>query len=499
MREDRCRPTLAKFRIVPGKRRRAGGHVLPYDLFMNAAPSTSSAALPVDLELVRKYDLPTPRYTSYPTAAQFRDYADPSPLLAHIDGTNRDARHPLSLYFHLPFCETLCWFCGCTTVITLNQRNSDAYLDYLEKELALLAPRVHPDRRVVQLHYGGGTPTFFQAPQLRRLAALTRGRFQFAPRAELSVEIDPRRLGREQVAALREGGFTRASLGVQDFNPKVQEAVHRIQPRAMTEQTIAWLRSEGFTSLNLDLIYGLPYQTVETFRDTLEQVLDLAPDRLAVFSYAHVPWMKPAQKILEREAALPPPAVKLEMLKLTIETLTARGYFYIGMDHFARAGDELAVAQSAGTLQRNFQGYSTRAGVEIMAFGISAISQTPGSYRQNTKSLAAYYAALDRGQVPVIRGWELSPDDVRRRDIIMRLMCDLRLDYAALSRDFASDFALEYAPELARLRPLAADGLVELGRAGLRVTSAGRLFLRNIAACFDAHHVAVPQRHARAV
>lgn len=455
--------------------------------------------IPVDLDLVRKYDLPTPRYTSYPTAAQFREYTSPAPLLAHVDAANHDASLPLSLYFHLPFCETLCWFCGCTTVITLNHQSSDAYLDYLEKEVALMVPRLNPDRKVVQLHYGGGTPTFFQAPQLRRLDEITRRYFQFAPGAELSVEIDPRRLCREQVVALRAGGFTRASLGVQDFNPKVQEAVHRIQPRAMTEQAIHWLRAEGFTSLNLDLIYGLPYQTVETFRDTLNQVLELYPDRLAVFSYAHVPWLKPAQKILEREAALPSPAIKLEMLKLTIETLTAHGYVYIGMDHFARTTDELARAQAAGTLQRNFQGYSTQAGVEIMSFGISAISQTPASYRQNHKTLGAYCAALDRGVAPVSRGIELSPEDTRRRDLIMRVMCDLRLDYAVLSREFGIDFATVYARELLRMQPLAADGLVELNADGLCVTDAGRLLLRNIAVCFDAHFAAEPRQHARAV
>lgn len=467
---------------------------------MPVPPNFAAPALLVDLDLIRKYDLPTPRYTSYPTAAQFRDYPDGAPLLRHLDETNRDAATPLSLYFHLPFCETLCWFCGCTTIITLNRRNSDAYLDYLEKEVALLAPRVHPGRRVVQLHYGGGTPTFFQAPQLRRLDAITRRHFTFAPDAELSVEIDPRRLAQEQVAALREGGFTRASLGVQDFNPRVQEAVHRIQPREVTEQAIRWLRAAGFTSLNLDLIYGLPYQTLATFRETLDQVLALGPDRLAVFSYAHVPWMKPAQKILERDAALPSPEAKLEMLKLTIETLTTHGYVYIGMDHFARADDELARAQAAGTLQRNFQGYSTRAGVEIMAFGISSISQTPASYRQNTKSLDAYYAALDRGSLPVNRGLELTPADARRRTIIMRLMCDLRLDYAALSRDIGGEIATDYAAELARLRPLAADGLVAFDSDGLRVTESGRLFLRNIAACFDpSHDAAATRRHARAV
>ena len=453
----------------------------------------------VDLDLVRKYDISAPRYTSYPTAVEFRDFPSPAPLLAHLDRTNQDDSQPLSLYFHLPFCETLCWFCGCTTVITLNHKSSDTYLDYLEKEVALLAPKVHPKRKVVQLHYGGGTPTFFQAPQLARLAKLIRDNFKFAPEAELSVEVDPRRLSHAQVVALSESGFNRASLGVQDFNPKVQEAVHRIQPRAMTEQAINWLRAEGFTSLNLDLIYGLPYQTVETFADTLEQVLELNPDRLAVFSYAHVPWMKPAQKILEREAALPSPETKLAMLKLITETLTSRGYVYIGMDHFAKATDELAVAQAAHTLQRNFQGYSTRAGVEILSFGISAISQTPHSYRQNHKTLEPYYAALDRGEVPASRGRELSDEDARRRDVIMRVMCHLGLDYTALSREFGFDFATRYATEIARLAPLAADGLVELSPTGMRVTDLGRLFLRNIAVCFDAYYAPESKRHSRTV
>jgi len=453
----------------------------------------------VDLDLVRKYNLPAPRYTSYPTAVEFKDFASPAPLLAHLDATNRDGTVPLSLYFHLPFCESLCWFCGCTTVITLNHRIPDLYLDYLEKEIALIAPHVNADRRVVQLHYGGGTPTFFQPPQLARLAAMIRRHFKLDATAELSVEIDPRRLSHSQVVALRESGFTRASLGVQDFDPQVQLAVHRIQPRAMTEQAIRWLREEGFTSINIDLIYGLPFQTVASFANTLAQVLELNPDRLAVFSYAHVPWMKPAQKLLEREQALPSPETKLEMLKLITETLTACRYVYIGMDHFARETDELAVAQAARTLQRNFQGYSTRAGAEILAFGISAISQTPFSYRQNHKTLDHYYAALDRGELPSRRGLELTGEDARRREIIMRVMCHLRLDYAELSRELDCDFANYYSAELASLRPLAADGLVVLDSTGMQVTDLGRLFLRNIAVCFDAYYAPETNRHSRTV
>lgn len=461
--------------------------------------AVSPSMITVDLDLVRKYDISAPRYTSYPTAVEFKDFANPAPLLDHIERSNRDASLPLSLYYHLPFCETLCWFCGCTTVITLNHKSADDYLDYLKKEVALHAARVHTDRQVSQLHYGGGTPTFFQPPQLKRLDALTRRYFNFSPDAELSVEVDPRRLLHDQVIALRESGFSRASLGVQDFNPKVQEAVHRIQPREMTEQTIAWLRAEGFTSINLDLIYGLPYQTVDTFRDTLEQVLELNPDRLAVFSYAHVPWMKPAQKILEREAALPTPETKLAMLKLITETLTSRGYVYIGMDHFAKSNDELAVAQRARTLQRNFQGYSTRAGSEILAFGLSAISQTPYSYRQNHKDLTGYYAMLDRGKLPVVRGRELSEEDHQRREIIMRLMCHLSLDYSALSREFGFNFEERYSAEIANLKPLAEDGLITLRSEGFSVTDLGRLFLRNIAVCFDAYYSVASTRHSRTV
>ncbi len=452
----------------------------------------------VDLDLIRKYDRPVPRYTSYPTAAAFRDEGEPERLLRHLDAANRTAELPLSLYFHLPFCASLCWFCGCTTVTAPAAGAASRYLDYLEKEILLLATRVHPGRRVVQVHLGGGTPTFLTAAELTRLGRMIRRYFRLAADAELSVEIDPRRLAPGQVDALRAAGFARASLGVQDFDPRVQLAIHRVQPRAQTEQAIAWLRQAGFGSINVDLIYGLPLQTEATFADTLRQVQELGADRLAIFSYAHVPWMKPAQKILEQRA-LPSPGAKLAMFKLAVETLTAGGYRYIGLDHFARPDDELARAQDAGTLHRNFQGYSTRAGVELLGLGLSAISQTPASYRQNHKELDVYYAAIDAGVAPVARGLELTAEDQRRREIIMRLMCRLRLDYAELSADLQCDFPAVYAAELARLGPLAADGLVRLGPAGAEVTAAGRLFLRNLAACFDAGLAAGETRHARAV
>lgn len=454
--------------------------------------------LTVDLDLVRKYDRPVPRYTSYPTAAAFRDEPQPETLLRHLEETNRSTAQPLSLYFHLPFCASLCWFCGCTTVTAPPAGAADRYLGYLEKELALLAPRIHPGRRVVQLHLGGGTPTFLTAGELTRLSRMIRTHFALAPEAELSVEIDPRRLGLAQVEALRAAGFTRASLGVQDFDPRVQLAIHRVQPRRMTEQAIAWLRQAGFGSINVDLIYGLPLQAAESFAATLAQVQELGADRLAIFSYAHVPWMKPAQKILERRA-LPAPEAKLAMFKLAVETLTGAGYRYIGLDHFARPDDELARAQDAGTLQRNFQGYSTRAGAEVVGLGMSAISQTPASYRQNHKDLADYYSALDAGVLPVARGVELTGEDRRRREIILRLMCRLRLDFAELSAELGCDFPAAYARELAQLRAPAADGLVRLAADRVEVTDTGRLFLRNLAACFDASSPMGEGRHARAV
>ncbi|HQF40012.1 MAG TPA: oxygen-independent coproporphyrinogen III oxidase, partial [Opitutaceae bacterium] len=349
-------------------------------------------ALTVNLDLVRKYAKPGPRYTSYPTAPQFTETFDRERLAAELAAHNASDR-PLSLYLHIPFCETLCWFCGCTQITTHDHGKSAPYLDRLLREIELAAAPLNPARRVVQLHFGGGTPNFLSPDEIRRLGAALRSRFTFAPDAEIGVEFDPRRLTRDHVAAFRELGGNRASLGIQDFDPKVQEAVHRIQPEPVVRQAIAWLRETGFESLNLDLIYGLPYQTPASFADTLERALALGGDRFAIFNYAHVPWLRPGQKVIP-ESALPSPEQKLQILKATVETLTARDWAYIGMDHFARATDELAVAQAAGSLQRNFQGYSTRGGADILAFGMSAISQTDTHYRQNLKVLPHYYAAV---------------------------------------------------------------------------------------------------------
>jgi oxygen-independent coproporphyrinogen-3 oxidase len=439
----------------------------------------------VDLDLVRKYNVPAPRYTSYPPATQFTELA-PDQVLERIRANNRTARE-LSLYFHLPFCRSLCWYCGCTTVTTTHQKASARYVDYLKKEVALMAAELHRGSRVVQVHFGGGTPTFLLPSEIRELGRLISGTFKVKRDAEMSVEIDPRRLTQEHVAALREAGFTRASVGIQDFDPEVQKAINRFQTKEQTERAIQWLRDAGFTSLNFDLIYGLPHQSAGSFEKTLEAVIALRPQRIAAFSYAHVPWVKPAQQLLP---ALPSPETKLTLLKLTVETLTAHGFCYIGMDHFARADDELAIAQREGTLQRNFQGYSTRGHADIHAFGMSAISQADGIYWQNFKMLPAYYSALDSGTPPISRGCILSEEDKIRREVIARLMCDLRLDFAEMSRRLGIVFADHFSRELASLADLQSDGLIAMNSRQLVVTDTGRLLIRIIAMRFDAYREA---------
>lgn len=440
------------------------------------------STLQVDLDLIRKYNVAAPRYTSYPPATHFAEM--PGQEIVERIQKNAASATDLSLYFHLPFCHSLCWYCGCTTVITAEQSASAKYVDYLVRELAIMAPLIGRERKVVQLHFGGGSPTFLLPDEIRKLGNAIRSHFTFDARIEAGVEIDPRRLTHDHVVALREAGFNRASVGVQDFDPKVQAAVHRIQPKAQTEQAIDWLRGAGFASLNMDLIYGLPHQTAESFGKTLDEVIAMQPDRLAVFNYAHVPWLKPAQNILK---VLPTPEMKLELLKLTVERLTSNGYCYIGMDHFARMDDELTIAQRNKTLQRNFQGYSTSGHADIYAFGMSSISQANGAYWQNCKDLPAYYGAIDDGRAPISKGYVLTEDDKIRRDVIGRLMCDLGLDFVKMSTRLGIDFTSYFAQELASLADLEADGLIETDDKGLRVTDLGRLLIRNIAVRFDAY------------
>lgn len=440
----------------------------------------------VDLDLIRKYNVPGPRYTSYPPATHFTDEVDKDALMESIR-KNNETQRDLSLYYHLPFCESLCWFCGCTTVITKDHSRSENYLNHIYREMDLMREHLNPDRKVVQVHLGGGTPTFLQPDELRRLGNHIRERFQFGERVEAGAEIDPRRITRDTIQALKDAGFNRASMGVQDHNPEVQKAIHRIQPYEMTKQAIDWLRECDFESLNIDLIYGLPYQTVDSFEKTLEDTLKLQPDRLAVFSYAHVPWIKPAQKILQERMELPSPETKLELLKLTIEKLTSEGYVYIGMDHFAKEDDELTVAQRTKTLQRNFQGYSTQEGVDIYAFGMSSISQSQDAYWQNLKELPDYCASVDEGKLPIQRGYILTEEDHLRRRTIMRLMCDLELDYANMSELLGLDFESTYAQELDSLKNMEEDGLIHKSATGLTVTELGRLLIRNIAMRFDGY------------
>jgi oxygen-independent coproporphyrinogen-3 oxidase len=457
-------------------------------------PPLSSVA--PDLDVIRKYSIAGPRYTSYPPATKFTPQVASVGIEEAILADNQPEAGPMSLYFHLPFCETRCWFCGCNTVITRRRDAACEYLDDLVREVRLTAARINSDRPVTQIHFGGGTPTFFPPEELRRLGALIHEHFNVAANCEFSVEVDPRRLTPDHVTALESIGVSRASLGVQDTNPRVQLAVHRFQPHRLNVDAVRWLRQAGFTSINVDLIYGLPLQTPESFAATIDDVLGLAPDRLSVFSYAHVPWIKPAQKIFEDREQLPSAEEKLAMFAVAHEKLTAAGFADIGLDHFARPDDSLAIAQRAGTLHRNFQGYSTEAGASLYGFGISSISSTPDTYRQNHKTLDAWRASLDRNELPVERALRLTTEDRQRRTVIMRLMCDRRLDFSAVSRLIGTDFATAFATEIAGLGDLEADGLIRSTRQGIEVTPRGVPLLRVIAMRFDSTLVAAPRQHS---
>ena len=456
----------------------------------------------VDFELVKKYNVPGPRYTSYPTALQFRDDVPAHSLLCAMREDITAGGNAVSLYVHIPFCRHLCWYCGCTNVPAGDAAGTERYINALEREIFLRKNELGSDLIVQQLHFGGGTPSALSPAQIDRISEMLHGAFHFAEDAEISVEMDPRTASREVIAAFRRLGCSRASLGVQDLNAEVQLAIHRVQPFPVVRETVEALREAGFSSVNFDLIYGLPHQTTESFSKTLDGVLSLSPDRLSVFSYAHVPWIKPQQKLLERENAFPSPDEKLAILKTAIEKLTRSGYVYIGMDHFAKEGDELATALRERRLQRNFEGYSTHAGLPIVGLGMSSISQSARSFSQNEKDLDGYVAALEAGTLPVVKGLILTEEDCRRREIIMRVMCDLELDFSAMGKKLGGiDFAEKYRDSLEKLRPLADDGLVEFCDSGLKVTQTGRLFIRNIAMAFDAYFSpsAAGTRHSKTV
>ena len=435
--------------------------------------------LVIDPVLIRKHDVNGPRYTSYPTADRFTERYGEAGLRRTL-AARQDASRPWSLYMHLPFCDTLCYYCACNKVITRDHGKSAKYVDYLVRELEMLAPQLGEQRNVSQLHWGGGTPTFLAREEMTLLILALDRHFRRSPDFECSIEVDPRRVQPGTLAFLGELGFNRISIGVQDFDPEVQRAVHRIQSEEVTRAAIEEARASGFRSVNLDLIYGLPKQTLYGFGRTLEKVLSLSPDRIALYSYAHLPAMfKPQRRIAESE--LPAAEAKLQILTLAIGRLTRAGYVYIGMDHFARPDDALALAQSRGELQRNFQGYSTHADCDMLALGISAIGKVGPAYYQNVKTLKEYYERIDAGALPVVRGLELSPDDLLRRKVIHALACNFRLSTGSLGVDFAGYFATE----LGELRKLAQDGLVEISAEAIVVTPKGRLLVRSICMVFD--------------
>lgn len=441
----------------------------------------------VDLALLKKYDRPGPRYTSYPTAPMFTGEFKASDYLEEIYRTNgADASSDLSLYFHFPFCDTLCYFCGCTMMVTRDRGRIEEYVRYLKKEIALIAPMISPERKVTQIHWGGGTPTHLTPDQILDIAEYTKSSFRLSSDVEMSVEIDPRELTQKHLGTLRHVGFNRMSMGVQDFNPQVQEAVNRLQPEDMTYEVLKWATALEFESINIDLMYGLPFQSEDSFAETLQKVLKFQPDRIAVFNYAHVPWLKPHQKLIRTED-LPSPDVKLHMLKNTIEFLNTHGYEYIGMDHFAKPTDELAKAQKERSLYRNFQGYSTRSGADLYGFGMSSIGHFGNVYAQNAKGLQEYYAAIDAGTPATRAGYVMTDDDRIRKHVIMRLMCDLELDKKSVESLFGIDFNEYFRDALDALSSMEEDGLVILSKEAIHIVGAGRLLLRNIAMCFDAY------------
>jgi oxygen-independent coproporphyrinogen III oxidase len=441
----------------------------------------------IDLALIKKYDRPGPRYTSYPTAPHFQESFTRKDFLEEMIRTNQGKELPdLSLYFHLPFCDTLCYFCGCNMILTRNRTRIKNYLQYLKKEMDLIAPRLSSGRKASQLHWGGGTPTSLNPEEIADLSAAIRARFAIRENAETSCEIDPRALTREHLAALREGGFNRISMGVQDFNEKVQKAVNRIQSERLTRQVIGWVRELGFHGINLDLMYGLPFQSVDTFEKTLDSVIETSPDRIALFNFAYVPWMKKHQRAI-RPKDLPPAEEKLNILKMSTEKLILAGYVFIGMDHFAKPDDELAVALKEKRLYRNFQGYSTHAGTDLYAMGITSISQFGRIYAQNSKDEESYFSALGQGELPTSKGCYLTDDDILRRRVIMKLMCDFELDFRHIESEFGIEFERYFKWGIENLRGMAAERLLTVKDRKIEVTEMGRLLIRNIAMNFDGY------------
>jgi len=443
---------------------------------------------PVDLDLVRHYNQPGPRYTSYPTAPHFHEEFGPSAVADELTSAGPDT--PLSLYLHLPFCRSLCYYCGCHMTVTQDPERIQTYLEALKREIDLTAARLNLDRPVVQIHWGGGTPTYLTPDQIRELGEHLHDRFHITEDAEVSIEVDPRTLTEERAAAAADVGFNRVSVGVQDVNRTVQEAINRVQSLEQVENTLRWARNHDVESVNIDLIYGLPRQTPERFANTLDVTARLAPDRIALYSYAHVPSIKKHQRVID-ENGRPAPETKLQLFVQGLKRLTGTDagprYRFIGMDHFARPDDPLARAQDAGTLRRNFQGYSTRAGAEVVAFGASGISQFDQAYAQNVKALPAYQDRIAEDRLPAYRGYRLSPEDRLRRHVIEQLMCHFQVEKGQVEDQFGIDFDTTFADALETLRPMEADGLVTLTPEAIHVRPVGRLLVRNVAMAFDAY------------
>lgn len=455
-------------------------------------------SLVFDPALIRRYDRAGPRYTSYPTAVQFHEGYGEADYRAEAA---RAASGPLSLYIHIPFCDTLCFYCGCNKVVTKNRARAAPYLEALHRELALQAALFDRSRPVEQLHWGGGTPTFISHREMRALMAQIRDHYTLRDddSGEYSIEVDPRETDADTLAVLRELGFNRLSLGVQDFDERVQRAVNRVQSEAETFAVMEQARRLGYKSVSVDLIYGLPLQTTASFARTLDKIIAAAPDRLSVFNYAHLPELfMPQRRIKDEE--LPTPAEKLDILKMSIERLAAAGYVYIGMDHFAQPDDELARAQRSRTLYRNFQGYSTHAECELVACGITAIGMVGDSYSQNVKTLDDYYARLAAGRLPIQRGIRLAADDLLRRTLITELICHFELDMPALGRRYGVDSSSYFAGELAALAPMADDGLLTIDRGMIHVLPTGRLLIRNICMVFDRYlRASASQRFSKVI
>ena len=441
----------------------------------------------IDIDTLVKYDRPGPRYTSYPTAPVWDETFDHNRFLHKVIETNNtDRPSPLSLYFHIPFCYSLCFYCGCNSIITRKREHAAQYIEYLKKEMENIVPHIKKGRKVVQIHWGGGSPDFLSPAEMERLYSYIGNYFTIAEDAEIGVELDPRETTFDHLKTLRQLGFNRLSMGVQDFDPQVQRAVNRLQSEEITKRLVDRARILGFKSINMDLIYGLPYQSVSSFEKTIDKIIQLNPERIALFNYAHVPWMKRHQKMIKKDT-LPAGREKLRILKMAIEKFTDAGYVYIGMDHFAKKSDEIYIAQLEKSLYRNFQGYTTKAGCDLYGFGITAISMIGNAYGQNRKNLTEYYKAVDEGIPATYRGYELNEDDLLRRYVITRLMCDFEIDKKDVEDKYGVVFDKYFEKELHDLKPLEEDGLLHVYSEKIKITFPGRILIRNIAMVFDVY------------